>query len=365
MTKLKTIEVPEVGRIEYYEHKVNFPEKIVEDTGGVQGYVRKTILWEELSKKLLQINSHGTKKLLKTYDKIEEIKTKRGKIKRKIHDIITEEENRDELYTSANKIENLETDLYETYKKANLRDENTMKTIETLTDDNFIKKTFNHRFSWTSAVNRDKTMKYLVKDKLLLQKIFDQTKQKEYGKKCGDGGCVPYPRIKYTFNNQNQLIDLTGNPEEESYSILPTALSTSPRGYVWELDHKNDVNIALNIVFGFGNKNKAFHHYLTKIKKLYDEILPQIRKKEIMACEGISHNEILTNRDISNYKDYINEYLGGVGVHYEIGSNSEYHHPIIPIISNHPDIPELRWCHADYASIPTKKGLNLIEMVSE
>jgi hypothetical protein len=46
------------------------------------------------------------------------------------------------------------------------------------------------------------------------------------------------------------------------------------------------------------------------------------------------------------------------------GSSDRGEHPQIPVVLNHPDIPELRWCHADYAAIPTKNGYNIIEMIT-
>jgi hypothetical protein len=46
----KKIEIPGLGEIEYVERKVLFPEKYVEETGGVKGYIKKTITWEKLLK---------------------------------------------------------------------------------------------------------------------------------------------------------------------------------------------------------------------------------------------------------------------------------------------------------------------------
>ena len=44
----KKIDIPGVGEIEYTEKVIMFPEKIVQETGGVKGYVRKMVSWEEL-----------------------------------------------------------------------------------------------------------------------------------------------------------------------------------------------------------------------------------------------------------------------------------------------------------------------------
>ena len=47
-TVKKKIDILGVGEIEYTEKTVMFPEKIVQKTGGVKGYIRKMISWEEL-----------------------------------------------------------------------------------------------------------------------------------------------------------------------------------------------------------------------------------------------------------------------------------------------------------------------------
>lgn len=41
-----------------------------------------------------------------------------------------------------------------------------------------------------------------------------------------------------------------------------------------------------------------------------------------------------------------------------------YAHGTVPICIGHPNIPELRWCHAQYASIPTKTRLNFLTFKS-
>lgn len=44
----KKIKIPGFGEIEYTEKRVMFLEKTVQETGGVKGYIRKMISWEEL-----------------------------------------------------------------------------------------------------------------------------------------------------------------------------------------------------------------------------------------------------------------------------------------------------------------------------
>ncbi len=69
----------------------------------------------------------------------------------------------------------------------------------------------------------------------------------------------------------------------------------------------------------------------------------------------------IQTRSVRNvYYDSFNKMLINSGERFEPSTP----HPVIPVILNNPNINELRWCHADFAYIPTKKGMNIIEMIT-
>tara|TARA_Y100000031_G_scaffold156908_1_gene214106 strand:- start:305 stop:1549 length:1245 start_codon:yes stop_codon:yes gene_type:complete len=382
--KEKILEIPEIGEIKYFEKKVKFPERIVEETGEVKGYIRKTIPWEEIEEKI-----------------------KKGK---------------DE--------------------KSYERDHRTKNVLRAFTDDEFPTVTFNHCFNLMHG-KVTKAEESLKQNKVLLQKLFN-FKEKKYEMESPslyfvsvkENKLTPISKIinefpiqdkgnelfvdkknklhlGYLYSNDPKYKELTpmGSTDNEYfnfqvgkqcsseikkqlftkdfYSITTpsSGLSVSTRGLIWGGNTEN-------VIFGFGGKNKIFQNYIIEVKKIYDDLLPQIYEIESELLKDTirrEHTKPLSPTEVerkykielglqklkkNSFEDYHRYLLCNL---HDIGPEGEkeksrgdsgalggeyYSHPRIPIVLNHPDIPELRWCYADYASIPTKKGLNIIKMIT-
>jgi hypothetical protein len=137
------------------------------------------------------------------------------------------------------------------------------------------------------------------------------------------------------------LVSYGGQGADNSYIGLATIEGRSQR-HNWA----PSTDISLNgAMLGFNEDNEAFLRYIDMIEKKF------INQK--------SFGELAYGlRDIKKikhepYGEYYNlpDYRGN-----EAG---------IPIVINNPDIPELRWCHAQYAVIPTKGRMNFLRMTSE
>lgn len=101
-----------------------------------------------------------------------------------------------------------------------------------------------------------------------------------------------------------------------------------------------------NIFSGFSIKNKAFKEYLEKVKILLEN-LPEKTKEKMPSQINVSLKTV--NYFLYNEDHVYSEHL---------------EHPAIPIVQGYPNIPDLRWCHASYMSIPTKNGLNILEFIT-
>lgn len=295
--KDKVAEIPGLGEISFFEKQVLFSNDVIKDTGGVKGYIRKLIQWDELTRVL----SKGKV----SQDKILKIKNNKEP---------TAEEIR-------------------VYSSPNVEDEVTNNFLSIFTDGNFPTKTANHVFAGVyGSFDKPESLKKFIIDRMLLQKIklLERIKIQKVDIHSG--------KIKDEFfqNENPNALNLT--QKNVYYRTAYSGLSLSKRGAFWSLS--TPYQIKKHIIFGFGLKNKAFQDYLEKTK-LY-----------VANEHGFSNvpNEYSSIEYLTGRKDDL------------IKSDQ---HPAIPIIVKHPDVPELRWCHADYASIPTKKGLNILEMITD
>jgi hypothetical protein len=131
-------------------------------------------------------------------------------------------------------------------------------------------------------------------------------------------------------------------------------------------------------IYVFGNKNKAFVHYLESIlhnpgikealshswpygwKEKFDKLdLADQKTLDYWAnlgylseAEREEQGEIFEESGAMSF-DSLRYLIEGKKIMYHTG------HPCIPVV-RHPDIPELRWCHAEMAIVPTKKNLNVL-----
>lgn len=102
-----------------------------------------------------------------------------------------------------------------------------------------------------------------------------------------------------------------------------------------------------NIIFGFQFENKIMKQYFSEIENIIQNSTSNLIKERFK-------NKIAWFLDNNRKKlDGIINYINPVG-----------YHPVIPIVLNHPKGIRLRWCHANYAAIPTKNGYNVLEMIT-
>ncbi|OHA53352.1 MAG: hypothetical protein A2Z62_02585 [Candidatus Terrybacteria bacterium RIFCSPLOWO2_02_42_20] len=289
--KEKIIEIPELERISFFEKQVLFSKNIIEDTGGVKGYIRKFIQWDELTR-VLSKGKLSSDKILKIKNKEE-----RTPKEQKIYDSLAVD----------NEVIN--------------------NFLSTFTDGDFPTKTANHVFCGVyGQFSKSESLKKFTTDRILLQKIklLERIEIQQVDIRSG--------KIKNEFFQDKNPDMLNLTKKNVYYRTAYGGLSVSKRGDFWYLSVPYKITNA--VIFGFGLKNKAFQNYLEKAK-FYVE--------NEYSSEEYSSIEYLTGR-----KNYLNR-----------------EHPVIPIMVKHPDVTELRWCHADYASIPTKKGLNILEMITD
>jgi hypothetical protein len=321
--KKKIVEIPGIGEIEYQEKTVMFPEKIVQETGGVKGYIRKIVLKENLNEFL-----STDKRIEKDGKEIEDTKSK--------YFFLLE------------------------------------KLWEALTNGNFPDKTFNHIFyaAWGGSVeDREHDREAFFRNRIILQKIFNIETPKEKGGASDNNsmnylfpftkkGNKPTEIYRPFRNNEEELREIILNKKiQKEYYFLSRpgsgGLSVGFQGNLWNGWHSESHK---QIIFGFGLKNKVFQEYLENISRFYSS---ETIKEGLKAY---SKDDI--DERIEHTKYSISKLMGRKFQGSRPWSGSSEDHPRIPMVINYPGITRLRWCHADYASIPTKKGLNILETIT-
>ena len=342
----KTIESPGVGNLEYVEETIYFSQDIVEKTGGVKGYIKKKIDWQNLGS--LLVSSQDPAEV----------------------DSLNEALKRNGNSTNDEELQGKEKELMaEWLKESSLKPGSKMAEVyKALTDGDFPNDMMTHRLGFYGDTQDEKDF---VKDKFLLQQISFSESQSEDGEKV-----KKYKPMTPIGSLRGQLFLLVDNEtgkiedtdidssyeqelrkgeilqEDGQYTII------SPPGSGFSLSNKEDSYTykpqgPTDMFFGFSQKNKAYMKYLEGMKNFYTELQPQL--------ENLSQYD-------SRYKDYFDECvknLEGTHTHMEgYRDNENWTHPKIPLVINNDKVPNLRWCHATYASIPTNKNLNIIEMIS-
>lgn len=362
--KLKTISIEGIGDFEYKETYIEFPEYLVKETGGVKGYLKKQFKpYEVLKKEITEIlNSH------------------------------------DKHYSPEGVINEL---------------------LRLVTNDNFPDTTSINSLNGDYVKNhfpnaQEKIREHFIEDKMFLQEIFGDTRigYKGHTSYGGSGTTFLVDSDKNVLKpwSQHSLIFLHKDKSDKLHNIGRSLLVEKPhkrdfrkvdkileelnldrkvdfegafndkeRGYygniignLEKVKDKND-NTALimlggdglhvtnrdntgevgrpgtpaegMICSGFSIKNKVFKKYLEEVEKILTTIpLNQIDEQgEALNVSLKSINYFLENKD----------HISDAG-----------QHPVIPIIQGYMEIPTLRWCHASYMSIPTKKGLNILEFIT-
>lgn len=295
----KTIEIAGLGKLEYVESIINFPENIIRETGGVKGYIRKKI-------SLKDIEALGLSKA-----------------------------NVQEIYS-------------------------------TLTDGNFPMKTHNHTFNFYGG-HGNQAHEQFARERMLLQQISVSDSISEDGQEI-----VKYfppthlnrnilisvdqntNQVKevYNINDENWLREKGLKKDPDSYMVTPlgTGLCVSTKQENPDVKYYPSSNYKF---FGFSTKNKAYVNYLDKAKNVYMELFEQLKTSPSYKTNSGEYFE----ESLKNLEDIHTKMEGFDG-------DDTWHHPRIPLVINKNGVPNLRWCHSSYASIPTEKSLNIIEMIT-
>ena len=342
--ELKKINIPSIGEIEYAEKIIKFPERVVHETSGVEGYTRKAVSWEEISR-VFGID----------IDEFEKIR-KNG------------------ILVPSNKKESGE---YASQKSIDIFIEKT-KTMEAivsaLTEGAFIDQTLNHMVYGESDMIDNVKLKDLTRDRLL-EKINSTGREDAYDIKTNNYISIP-ELSKRTGLSEEDLFSREAFEFENIYFQSNYGLNVEYPGKLW----RGSINLT-DVILGFklNSNNYALRRYCEKIKDLREKQDIKYSKEregygsyEQSREASVTLNMIL--EPIMYYKDDDFDFAGSseklkesneVAILGIIGdSHDTGHHPRIPIIKNHPKIPDLRWCYADYAFVPTKNGINIIKTVA-
>lgn len=240
--------------------------------------------------------------------------------------------------------------------------ESVVNVLRKITGGNFPDKTFNHVLNGYTRI--DPKLDLFKEERMILQEISSQ--------KYFELGC-PYGFFIFNLESNEQVIDFSsyGNGTVKNYYYDLSATSTENigllkkiretpslflvaseglsvlHGDVW--DGYNEISFRSVPLFGFDHNNKVFNYYINSYKNIIHNLKFNEKTYEELA-------ERTVKRAVGSI-----EYMQGIK---DLPANIGHGHPIIPLIINHPDLSNLRWCHADYAAFPTKKGYNVLEMIT-
>jgi hypothetical protein len=185
-------------------------------------------------------------------------------------------------------------------------------------------------------------------DGMLKQKIFDPTVDES----IKSGGTQDYGYSVFSIDSEGvmQKVDRVASSKPEDYKKLLSYLENGDflihgfglnvtEGGIWDLDkNRKDPSLVFNTFqkpkFGFSGENFVFNRYMESIKELFNK------------QNGIAKEAVTASPKNPFY------------------FQTDPPHPLIPVVIGHPDIPDLRWCHANHAYIPTKNGINVLKMIS-
>jgi len=351
------------------EKLVKFPEHLVQETGGVEGYVRRELTWEDVEDLYSQIIPTDD---LRHY--IDLILSIIPDTDRTVSYYLETQE-----FSSFDKINSLESlnvffraigFLESLFMRDGIAYEYRDDFLRLLGDDG---KVFEGKIFEMNKVFRD--MLFTLSDnglrneglhvmglyhpvtsghedeftqKMLLQKIYnpeDYSSLVPAGTKDYGYNTFSFVDGKVNFINRFRQLKEEGDEEyrqrlldsvkhKNAFLMHNFGLNVSSRG-IWDLDkNPGDFSLYMTLkpIFGFGDDNEVYKRYVLSVKKLFEEN-PEVKE----AFEA--------DKDPFYF-------------------NTRPSHPLIPVILGHPDIPDLRWCHASHAYIPTKNGINILKMIS-
>ncbi len=392
----------------YKERDIDFPEHLIEETGGVKGYIRKTIEWKSIEEMIAKIiDKDELKDIFKLFVKNYPNRIDKKYVDKEIGTINSMQDFhflKDFCDSFTLKSEyggfNKEFDFRKVMKIARFSEE--MLNIETKIinklGDNFISKTNIHQMNRNSYIPNDEES---FEKKMLLQRIFDpglclseslesenhddfmNRKYQSFSGEYFNIFSVKDLKIvddkksyeifkKFGNNSRNLLLYLKDNsmflePIVGNYSF--NGLSVSNEGF-WGGGGDSNNYTGTRSFLGFSNDNKAYLKYLNSCNELYKKLLEaninndDFKDQDYNVVKDFKYRGIKTQMNYpyrnstTNLDDLIETGKSDASI------NDIQSHPVIPVIINHPDIPDLRWCHSSYAYIPSKNGINIIQMKS-
>jgi len=372
--KEKQVEFRDGARIEisFSEKLVKFPEYLVEQTGGVEGYLRKEMSWKDIEKayseviliedlkrylglaiKAIPVEDGGShyylknKKYFSSFSGVDSLDSFKGFL-----DVVQflacffekkgiGYDHQDEFIKLLNE------------EEKDVTEDKILKMTKVF--QGLLRKLGNNYLSHESLHvmglyhPRDKHRGEFEK-KMLLQKVYspedysslDQAGTEDFGYNVfsiQNGKVVLLDRDR---RNEKEGLEeykkrLCDHGKNKNIFLMHNfGLNVSNEG-IWDLDHgpHDDslyMNSALRPHFGFSHRNGAYGRYISSVKDLFDK-------------NPVIKHEFIADKDPFYY-------------------NTEPSHPLIPIVIGYPGIPELRWCHASHAYMSTKNGISVIEMIS-
>ncbi|PSO45966.1 MAG: hypothetical protein BRC25_00265 [Parcubacteria group bacterium SW_6_46_9] len=334
------------------ETKVEFSQATQKETHGVSGYIRKRVRWDDL---------------LKNYPDDD-----RAFRKQEFSDLLNEVRNSE--YVSFYRRHDLEGDL--------------LTLINAMTNDEFPNKTYNHVVG-LYAGHDEKLTEQAMSEGLFMQKILDpetflDIHPDDKGKFHGIATDMIFNKVESNElvdsielmeeTEENQKEKIRQYKDDPSVYIAGSRGLSVTRGGVWgKVGVDRQQSPIVQPMYGFGDKSKAFNTYMKKVSKIF-------KSKKLSGAVEKFESTRLYSSNIKKLKNStgvgferpdvlyrsIQDTLGEKEIdRFDTYKEPDFNHPRIPIINGHPDIPDLRWCFADYASIPTEENLNILEFISE
>ena len=264
--KILKINIPEIGEIEYFEKTVMFPDRIVEETGGVMGYIRK-------------------------------------RIDEKFLNNVTEQEKKD-------------------YGASFVKNKTLISAIREITKGNFPDKIFNHVFEGYSS--HPDAISVFKEERLMLQEIASsKSLMRGIYRKGGFNSFEiktnnKISKIEEVYPDDNRDILNSFNPANKhlygrngyflfeevkkypGFCFASEGIDTLLKGEIWDVTPRNNTEGKLNYnpLFGFGHLNKVFNRYLSLCKKIiedlhydkFNELIMEHLRRQYGGIQGVFEN---------------------------------------------------------------------------
>jgi len=305
------------------ETKIEFPDYIVEDTGGVTGYIRKQIDWERvLVGPDSNLSLQKERKFIKSAWR--ELSSGRFPDNTFNHSVFSGKQRMASKKMVLQKLHNPETPLnlfHEGIMDDGLQASKTYEFRRT-SDNSYLDELESPKYNFYR-----KKKKFIKKHKGFEKRKENEKRPEELWKKIAK-------EVGKDFGSHVERIK-----SDDAYGIA-LGLSVSKKGFNYSMHYANKDSL----IFGFSSSNDAFKKTLEATLDLYDDIESSHRIRK-------SLESLIEDKNLAQYT--------------KKRRSPDYNHPVIPVLINHPQTPQLRWCHASYAYIPTEKSFNLLEFTSK